>query len=59
MYEIYEVPSSELDGTEQYIDEAETLEKANAKFKALQQEYACLWIIKCSDEKGYEKVVRS
>lgn len=57
-YEIYRVPNQELDGTEVCLDEAETLEAANVICDDLNYQDN-LWIIACSDENGYEKVVRT
>lgn len=59
VYEIYEVPNLELDGTEIYLDEAKTLDEAEEKYEELSINRSNLWIIIASDEEGYEKVVRS
>lgn len=58
MYEIYKVPNQELDGTEVFVDEAETLEEANKLYDEIYSVLS-LWIVKCSDKNGYEKVVRT
>ncbi len=59
MYEIYEVPNLELDGTEEYLDETETFLDAITLYDELSRNHSNLWLIKCSDEKGYEKVIRT
>lgn len=57
MFEIYEVPNGELDGTEVYLDEAEDRNAADMLYDNLAYEHAPIWMIKCSDKNGYEKVV--
>jgi len=61
MFEIYEVPNDELDGTEELLEEVN-----NDKTKALEiaRDYrnsTCIqnsvWLVQVSDENGYEKVI--
>lgn len=59
MFEVYEVPNDELDGTEEFIEKFENESEA-IKFACHVRTLSGssgVWVILASDENGYEKVV--